>query len=205
MPRDKIKAVDVAFFSFPCINETVLRHGTDAQYDDTKSGMLFRESHLQVADALNYPKIICSELVSPHPENFNHHLQVEDMMTDPKRQDCNSYSQTDCSAVVNAAFFSGCVSQPRWIRVFRLKMPVRHCIFTLATMPMQWHCSEIFPVNVTRYPYRCKKQRLILKLWEDNSYFTWATMHARKLDALAQILRCFSVSTCMNTSGYRIE
>lgn len=122
MPRDKIKAVDVAFFSFPCINETVLRHGTDAQYDDTKSGMLFRESHLQVADALNYPKIICSELVSPHPENFNHHLQVEDMMTDPKRQDCNSYSQTDCSAVVNAAFFSGCVSQPRWIRVFRLKM-----------------------------------------------------------------------------------
>ena len=40
MPRDKIKAVDVAFFSFPCINETVLRHGTNAQYDDTKSGML---------------------------------------------------------------------------------------------------------------------------------------------------------------------
>ena len=26
MPRDEIKPVDVAFFSFPCINETALRH-----------------------------------------------------------------------------------------------------------------------------------------------------------------------------------
>ena len=76
--------VDVAFFSFPCINRTVLRTNVANNYADTKSGKHFKESHLKVAHALKYPDVIASELVSPYSEDYSNHLFVENQMTDSR-------------------------------------------------------------------------------------------------------------------------
>ena len=70
---------------------------------------------------MKYQDVIASELVSPHSEDYSNHLFVENQMTDPSRNAAVSYSQSRYNPVVNAAFFGGTVSQPRWIRFWRLR------------------------------------------------------------------------------------
>ena len=108
-----VPIIHFLFLTWPCIGETVLRTKI-AKYKDNAQTALFRDKNLlrRMVLALNRPPLVASELTSPHPDSFQNHVNAEQVMMDLR------YSQTQCSPVVNAAFFGGYTSQPRWIRLW---------------------------------------------------------------------------------------
>ena len=105
--------VQFLFITFPCIGETVLR-GKVVKFKDNKQTELFRDKQLLIdlVLSLRRPTVVAEELTSPHANAFKHHLLREETMKNI------GYSQTQCSAVVNACLFGDYTSQPRWIRIW---------------------------------------------------------------------------------------
>ena len=80
-------------------SDILVNPGLNLQPGDTRMMSPCRVCDMnQIVLSLNRPTVVAEELTSPHADAFKHHLGREGTMQNM------GYSQTQCSAVVNACF-----------------------------------------------------------------------------------------------------